>query len=366
MPDPTPDPHDVVVLTQALVQLETVNPPGQEEASMKLCAGLLEQAGFVCRLVPHGKDRASLVATRGTTPGLCFSGHLDTVPLGLAAWNQPPLGGKIVGDRLYGRGSSDMKGGVAAFIAAASATEAPCSIVLTSGEETGCDGARWLVEADVLPPATAMVVGESTDNQPVAGHKGALWLELTTQGVTAHGATPELGRNAIAAMAPTLVRLTAWQPDHAHKDMGRATCNIGRISAGINTNSVPDLCRLGGDLRSVAGLDHDRLMQEVQALCDAEVAISTVLDLPAVWTEPSDPWFAKACALVLAATEHDALRPSVNYFTDASVLQSVMGVPVMILGPGQVDQPHVTDEYVRVPRLVEAVALYAALIEASV
>lgn len=358
--------ESVTALTRHLLAFDTVNPPGQEAASMRFCAAALEKAGFACRLIDHGADRAGLVATRGDRPGLCFSGHLDTVPLGQARWSHPPLGGEIVGDRLYGRGSSDMKGGVAAFIAAAQQTTAPASVILTSGEETGCEGARWLAEAKALPPARGMVVGESTDNQPVAGHKGALWLDLVTEGVTAHGATPELGRNAIAAMAPTLARLAHWQPDHAHPDMGRATCNIGTIRAGINTNSVPDRCRLGLDLRSVTGVGHDGLRQEVRAQCDAGVGIETLLDLPAVWTDPSDPWFGSACSLVLQHTEHTELRPSVNYFTDASVLQPGMQVPVMILGPGQVDQPHVTDEYVRVSRLVEAVALYAALIEAPV
>jgi succinyl-diaminopimelate desuccinylase len=355
----------VIALTRQLLAFDTINPPGQEAACVRFCARALETAGFTCQVIDHLPERSSLIAVRGEAPGLCFSGHLDTVPLGHMAWNCAPFDGEITDDRLYGRGSSDMKGGVAAFIVAAQATTAPASVILTSGEETGCDGARWLTETTALPPARAMVVGESTDNQPVAGHKGALWLELTSHGVTAHGATPDLGRNAITALAPTRARLAGWQPDYAHAEMGRATCNLGTLSAGINTNSVPDHCRLTVDLRSVVGVSHEALTAELRALCGAEVSIKPIIDLPPVWTDPSERWFRDACQTVIGMTDHNALRSSVNYFTDASLLQPAMGVPVMILGPGQVDQPHVTDEYVRIPRLVEAVALYSSLIEAS-
>lgn len=364
--------QNVTALTQRLVAFDTVNPPGQEIQAMRFCADLLAEIGFECRLTDHGQARASLIATRGATRtddgGLCFSGHLDTVPLGRALWTHSPHAGDVTDGRLYGRGSSDMKGGVAAFIIAAAKTppNIGISMILTAGEETGCDGARWLRAANTLPRAKAMIVGESTDNQPVAGHKGALWLKLSTQGRSAHGAMPDLGENAIARMAPTLARLCTYTPGLAHPRMGAATCNIGTIQAGINTNSVPDLCELTVDLRSVEGVAHARLLADVSALCDPAVRIETIIDLPAVWTDPEQPWFAAATKTVCALTEHQSSRDCVNYFTDASILKPAMGdLPVMILGPGQVDQPHVTDEYVRVSRLVEAVEIYAALILAS-
>lgn len=244
---------DVVALTRALIGFDTINPPGREAPAMRFCQELLERAGFACRLIDHGKHRASLIAERGPGGGLCFSGHLDTVPLGRAPWSREAHGGAVEGDRLYGRGSSDMKGGVAAFLVAAARSGAPVTVLLTAGEETGCDGARWLAEAGRLPRVRAMIVGESTGNRPLAGHKGALWLKLSTEGRTAHGAAPHLGINAIGLMATTLARLTGWQPEAHHPRMGRATANLGTIRAGINVNSVPDLCELTVDLRSVEG-----------------------------------------------------------------------------------------------------------------
>ncbi|WP_281981379.1 M20 family metallopeptidase [Thalassorhabdomicrobium marinisediminis] len=360
--------QDVVALTRRLIAFDTINPPGQEAAAMQFCADLLREAGFECHIRDFGGDRAGLIGTRGAGRGICFSGHLDTVPLGRAQWRHPPFEGALRDGRLYGRGSSDMKGGVAAFMVAAARTtpDTPASIILTPGEETGCEGARWLVDTEKLPAATGMIVGESTDNQPVAGHKGVVWLKLTSTGRTAHGATPELGENAIAKMAPTLARLCQYAPNYHHSRMGNATCNVGTIQAGKNTNSVPDLCEVTVDLRSVSGVDHDVLIEEVKALLDSDVSISPLIDLPNVWTEPGDPWFAKANEIALSFTEHENTRDCVNYFTDASILKPAMGdLPIMILGPGQIDQPHVTDEYVRVSRLIESVDIYAALMSAG-
>lgn len=359
---------DVIALTQSLISFDTINPPGQEAEAMQFCASLLETIGLDYRLIDHGNGRSSLVAQRGSGGGLCFSGHLDTVPLGGATWTYPPHEGRIVDAKIYGRGSSDMKGGVAAFMVAAaqSPRDLPLSIILTAGEETGCDGAHWLAEAGELPKVGALIVGESTDNHPLAGHKGALWLKLQARGRTAHGATPELGVNAINAMSATLSRLGPFQPDVVHPMMGRATCNLGTLQAGININSVPDLCELTVDLRSVQGVTHAQLKQAVRDRCDPELKMETLLDLPSVWTDPNDAWFASAAAMVRTITGQAEGPACATYFTDASILKPALGdPPVMILGPGQVDQPHGTDEYVRVSRLVEAVGIYAALIASS-
>lgn len=363
------DEADVVELTRRLVAFDTVNPPANEADAIAFCASFLTSFGFACQVVDHGDRRASLIAVRGHVgkQALCFSGHLDTVPLGRSPWSVPAHEGRIVEDRLYGRGSSDMKGGIAAFLVAA-ARSAPqanggLSVILTAGEETGCDGARWLAEVGALPEAGAIIVGESTGNQALAGHKGVLWLKLSAHGKTTHGATPELGINAIARMAPSLGRLAQFKPDVSHPEMGQATCNLGTLSAGINVNSVPDLCELCVDLRSVAGVTHAELAARVRALCDPEIEMETLLDLAAVWTDPAQPWFARAAARTREVTGQMAGMACANYFTDASILQPAMGAPpVMILGPGSVDQPHSTDEYVRIPRLIEAVEVYSALI----
>lgn len=361
--------RDVVALTQALIGFNTVNQPGQEAAIMAFLADGLGEAGFDCTLIPHAEGRASLIATKGlgTDLPLCFSGHLDTVPLGLAPWSHAPFGGEIEGDRLYGRGGTDMKGGVAAFVVAAiQAGDVPggIALVLTAGEETGSEGARWLTAAGHLPQAGALVIAEPTANRALAGHKGALWLRLVTQGVTAHGSTPHLGENAILKVAPTLQFLSGFDPGCTHPVMGDATVNLGTISGGLNTNSVPDRCEMTVDLRSVPGIEHAVLRERIAAGVGDEVTIEPVIDLPSVWTDPAQPWLARTIATAAEIAGADTRPAAAAYFTDASILTPAMGnLPTVILGPGEPDQAHKTDEYVLISRLREAVEIYVRMLD---
>ncbi len=356
-------------LTQRLVQFDTINPPGNEAECIRFAADFLERVGFLCELIEHEQGRASLIATRDLGGGLpiCFSGHLDTVPLGLAPWSVDPFAGEMHGDRLYGRGSSDMKGGVAAFLHAVSRVgkvKGGIIVILTAGEETGCDGARWLVKENALPEVGAMIVGESTDNQVFYGHKGVLWMRAKCLGKAAHGATPELGENAIKKAIPLLAKLAAFDPGGSHAAMGQATANLGTIHGGININSVPDICEVTIDIRSVPGMSHKDLQQEIDVLVEGIGEAETVLDLPPVWTDPKCPWCVRVEKNVTNLTGVRQQSAAVKYFTDAALLKQALGnPPTIILGPGSLDQPHTTDEYVSIANLQEAASLYHSLLE---
>src|SRR4051812_23961396 len=190
-------PIDPIELSRELVAFNTINPPGRELACIRHLENILTAAGLATSVHGFGQDRANLIARIGGhdgKPPLCFTGHVDTVPLGNAAWSVDPFAGAIMEGKLYGRGSSDMKCGVAAFVAAMcgiadqlihSATGVV--LVITAGEEIGCEGAFLLARDGVLGRAGAIVVAEPTSNVAVVGHKGALWLRAITTGVTAHG-----------------------------------------------------------------------------------------------------------------------------------------------------------------------------------
>jgi len=167
-----------VELTQQLVRFKTINPPGDESACAESLATLLEGAGFVVNVVPFGDGRAQLIAQIGGVSGklpIGFTGHLDTVPLGAQPWSVDPLAAEMVDGKLYGRGSSDMKSGVAAFVSAcrALADRLPGSpgvvLLITAGEETGCTGAAALAGGTIgLPQVGASCCGR-TDREPFAG-----------------------------------------------------------------------------------------------------------------------------------------------------------------------------------------------------
>jgi succinyl-diaminopimelate desuccinylase len=361
---------NAVEMTQALVRMNTINTPGDESSCTRYLAELLEPHGFTCTLTELSPGRASLIASLGD-PGkglpLAFTGHVDVVPLGDAPWTQAPFGGEIVNGKLYGRGSSDMKAGVAAFVCAALdcseqiAGTAGITLIITAGEETGCEGAFHMAsQPGLLKPAGALLVAEPSYNNPLAGHKGALWLKAKAKGITAHGSMPQHGDNAVYKIARAALSLQAFDFHcPAHPQMGRPTLNVGLISGGLNVNSVPDAAELTIDIRSVAGQSHAAVQQAVQQAVGDEITLEIMIDLPPVYTSPESAWVQR----VMQLCDSTQTPGTVTYFTDAAALLAPLGnPPTLILGPGETHLAHQTDEYCEVSRIEEAYDLYRRMI----
>lgn len=365
---------DGLQLTRKLVGFDTINPPGRERPCIEYIAGLLQRAGFETSYHEYDVDRTSLVARLPATAAgrrpIVFSGHIDTVPLGLASWSVSPFEGEVHGGRLYGRGSSDMKSGVAACILAAlnlaqrQQRGADVVVVISAGEETGCDGVLHLArQAGALGECGALLVAEPTDNRPMIGHKGALWIELLFGGVTAHGSMPERGDNAIHKACAAIDALRAFDFGvGAHPVMGGPSLNIGTMSAGMNVNSVPDSARVGVDIRTVVGQTNAGVRDALSALLGPDVGIETLTDMDHVYTDPDDPWIRA----VFAATEQVLGGPveveTASYFSDASVLKPAYGEPpTVIMGPGTMAMAHQTDEYCEIARIDACVEVFSAI-----
>lgn len=362
---------DAIALTQKLVQFETCNPPGHEEACARFIDKIMQEAGFDVKQHAFAAGRPSLIA-RGpgasNRPPICLSGHLDTVPLGEAEWTRDPLAGTIEGDRLYGRGSSDMKSGVAAMVVAACAVgpHPEVCLILTAGEENGCEGAQFLADQGLLPvPIGALVVGEPTANAPLVGHKGVLWLEIALSGRAAHGSTPELGDNAVYKAARLVQKLEAFQFDVApHSVLGAPTLNVGTIRGGANINSVPDLAVIGVDIRSVPGMRHAEIIEAVEGCSEETMRITPLADMASVASDPTHGWMQTVFDVVAAHTGQRPVPQGASYFTDAAALRSVgQPPPTVILGPGEPSQAHQTDEFVCLSRIDAAVAIYSSLLQ---
>jgi succinyl-diaminopimelate desuccinylase len=367
-------PIDPVELSRELIAFNTINPPGNELGCIRHLEKILADAGLETSLQNFAPDRANLIARTGgagSKPPLCFTGHVDTVPLGNAGWSVEPFAGEIIDGKMYGRGSTDMKCGVAAFVAAVGNMSeqlegtAGAVLVITAGEETGCEGAFHLARAGILGPAGAIVVAEPTSNAALVGHKGALWLRLTLKGVTAHRSMPHLGVNAAFKAAHVLTALETFQFNVApHPYLGSPTLNVGTVRAGLNVNSVPDLAEIGIDIRSIPGLEHSRIQQHLKAELGDEVSLEPIVDVGAVWTDPSSPWIKDVYGIVRDVTGEDAgsTPRTAPYFTDASALTPALGnPPTIILGPGEAAKAHQTDEYCSVQRIGEASEIYARL-----
>lgn len=361
---------EAVALTRRLVQFDTVNPPGNERACAEHLGALLERAGFNVSYHEFAERRASLVARLGGAADrapLCFTGHIDTVPIGAMPWSVDPFAADVRDGRLYGRGSSDMKSGVAAFVTAVRALAPRLArgpgvvLVITAGEETGCEGAYHLAASDgVLGQAGAIVVAEPSANYPYVGHKGALWLRARTRGVTAHGSMPERGVNAIHKAARAVTRLARYAFDaEAHPVLGRPTLNVGTIRGGMNINSVPDQAEIGVDIRTIPGQEPEALRAGLGDYLGDEVELEPIMQAGSMWTEPTDAWIQEVYRIMAPLLGETPQARAATYFTDASALTPACGgPPTVVLGPGEPGMAHQTDEYCLIERIEQAVEAY--------
>jgi succinyl-diaminopimelate desuccinylase len=363
---------DPRALTRELLAFNTINPPGMERACAQRLGKELESAGFRVAYHEFAEGRTSFIATIGGAqkPPICFTGHIDTVPLGAAHWHHDPFAGETDGDRMYGRGSTDMKSGIAAFVAAAVelapllAKSPGIVIVITAGEEIGCEGAKYLADRKLLDRAGAIVVAEPTANYPYIGHKGLAWFEIETEGVTAHGSMPEVGDNAILKMARVIGDLEKFRfPVDDHAVMGKPTLNVGTIRGGLNTNSVPDEARITVDTRTVPGVDHAHLCASLESLLAPRGAhVRKIVDTPSLYTEPSNEWVQEVFEICTPFLDGRPTPKTITFSTDGSDLKRGFGgPPAVILGPGEPKLAHQTDEWCSMQRIDQSVDMFRSI-----
>lgn len=364
-------------LTRDLLHFNTINPPGMERDCARHLGKLLEAAGFEVKYHEFAPSRTSVVATIGgrqEKPPICFTGHIDIVPLGMAAWSKDPFAGETDGDQLFGRGSTDMKSGIAAFVVAAiklapHLKNAPgIVLVLTASEEVGCEGAKYLAEEKLLDRAGAIVVAEPTSNYPYIGHKGLIWVEIETKGKTAHASMPEQGENAILKMGKVIDALDGFDWKHhcgidCHHVMGKPSMNIATVHGGLNTNSVPDSVKLTVDMRTVPGIDHVHLCHSIEQLIGDTGTLRKIVETPPLYSEP-DEWIESVFDAATPFIDGRPTAKTIMFSTDGADLKRAYleksggNVPTVIIGPGQPEMAHQTDEWCSVDRIDKSVEIF--------
>jgi succinyl-diaminopimelate desuccinylase len=356
-----------------LVRFKSVNPPGDERAIAAFAADYLREAGLEVELISHGPQRASVLAKlrgQGRKPGLLYSAHLDTVPVGHETWLHDPFSGDVADHKVWGRGSADMKGGMAVIMTMARILaqarlplEGDLILGLTAGEEVDSLGAMALAGRPNLGPVQAVVVAEPSSNQLYIAEKGALHVEIATYGKTAHGSMPELGRNAVMMMVALLAELErlpiAFDP---HPMLGGFTRSINTIAGGIKTNVVPDQCIATVDMRTVPGQNHQDILRRIEELIadfkakitDFSAGVRILNDRPPITTPPDDPMVHHFTDIITQITGRRPIPKGVRYFTDAVAFVPVLKAPMIICGPGQAGLAHQPNEYVEIDKLVES------------
>jgi acetylornithine deacetylase/succinyl-diaminopimelate desuccinylase family protein len=294
-------------------------------------------------------------------------------------WSSDPLGGQIVDGKLYGLGSADMKGGLAAM-AVACVTLARAKIPLQGtlvfavviDEENRGTGAQRLVESGLK--ADWAVIGEPTGNTPVIVSNGQINFELTLHGQAGHGSTPTSGRNAIVDgihLANAILKYAEQNlRGRTHPLVGDASLNIGTFYGGVQTSIIPDTCKITIDRRVVPGETTVNAIQEMEDILSGvranfpglAVEMSIPYCLPPVEISSDSPVVQSLCS---AAAAFDRLgqgrRPDLagmRATTDAATLAGKGGIPTVVFGPGRIAQAHKPDEFVAVDELVNAAYIY--------
>jgi acetylornithine deacetylase len=307
---------------------------------------------------------------------LLFEAHQDTVPV--VGMTIDPFRPDIREGRLYGRGSCDIKGGMAAMLVAFSrlAAERPAGMptilmASTMNEEDGHSGADALsglwasVSADSFVPRRpdAAIIAEPTQLQVVVAHKGVVRWRLHTRGRATHSSQPQLGINAIYKIAPVLAALERYQRDvmtqvPAHPRCGRPTLSVGMINGGVSVNTVPDCCTIEIDRRLIPGEDPDKAYRHVLDFVANEVGDEAIIhDSPYLASrglaDDANSGVADAVMRAAKTANVDSQIVGVPYGTNASSIAAA-GVPSIVFGPGSIDQAHTADEWVSLAEVERA------------
>ena len=306
------------------------------------------RSNVIARLRPKNKIQKTIL----------LAPHMDTVGADGTKFIPQRKNG-----RLHGRGACDTKGSVAAMLCAlcelAKSKSRPAETeIIFAGlidEEQTQAGSRAFAASGFK--ADLAIVGEPTKLQVVTAHKGSLWLHLETQGQSAHGATPHLGKNAVHEMARVVCALetdyAARLKKRKHKLLGAATVNVGKISGGTQPNIVPDSCVIEVDRRTLPGETEKSVRAEISKLLAAKklsAKISSAKLAPALPLE-TDLKLPLVQSFLRSVKQ---TRPrGVDYFCDAAVL-SAAGMPSVVFGPGDIAQAHTADEWISLAELERA------------
>ena len=372
---------DARALTRALVQVDSRNPtlaagaPGERPCALVL-RDVLDAWGFRTELHDAAPGRPNLVARIGGEPGtgsrsLMFNGHLDVV--GVEGMVHPPFDAHERDGRLYGRGSADMKGGIAAMCAAAlravlAGARGEIIVAAVADEEYESLGTRALLARGAR--ADACVVTEPTRLAIMPAHRGFVWLEIEIAGRAAHGSRWDIGVDAIRHAGLLLAELDAYDaeilPARTHPLLGRGSLHASLIEGGIGMSTYPDRCVLKLERRTIPGESPDGIVAEVRAACDRVGARRATFAAEVrllVSQGPSDVAvdspLVRGLETALRAERERVAIEGMSAWTDAALLNEA-GIPAVCFGPGDISLAHAAEEYIPLVEIDRAAAVLAS------
>lgn len=364
---------EVVKLTQELVKIPSENPVGTEETISDFIFNWFKELNLDVTREEVEPGRYNIVAKllgNDKEPNLLYIAHMDTVSAG-EGWTYGPFSAKIVNGKLYGRGSADMKGGVAAAMVAfkriALRKEKPkrSFIFIASVDEEGIEmkGALAAIDRGWAKKSSYVIATEPTRLAVMLAHKGVLWYEIISHGKASHAGNPQLGVDANHAMAEILSALKKIVNELPYNDnlVGKPTVSIGKISGGVKTNIVSSECRAEIDLRIVVPMTIAKSKQIIEKAVNEGIknvpGASATFRLfnnerPPIKAAEDSPLVAAVAESVKKVTNKDPEFKGLPGYTDASIIGARTGCPHCIsFGPANMAQAHSIDEYAPIEQL---------------
>ena len=371
-------------LLRDMIAIPSVNPmrahSGEhvEKEMANFIETVLLRAGIDCKRqqVAEGRDNVIGIvhSTRNDRNGLMLNSHMDTVPVDNMSIK--PFDPVVRNGFVFGRGSCDAKGSIAAMLAAvidyANQSERLASVVFAAmaDEEFGFSGSWKLIEDSW--PVSACIVGEPTQLRRVIAHKGIVRWRINIHGLSAHGATPELGRNAVYDAARVVLALEDYGQQMAarepHPLLSHSTLNVGKLAGGQAVNIVPDKCVLEVECRLLPGEDGRQMLHDCEQFLRERLDESVQLDFeqPYLTDPPLETAASAAIVAGLARSQQETIGfekevAGANYGTDGSKL-SRAGIQTVVCGPGNIAQAHTANEFVEIEQVELATRMYGHML----
>ncbi len=376
----------VLTILDRLVAFDTVS----RHSNLPLMAyvrGYLTEHGIEHTVLPSPDGaKANVFATIGPAdqPGIILSGHTDVVPVDGQIWTYDPFKLTRVGSRVYGRGTSDMKGYVACMLAIAPVLAArnlrqPIHLALSYDEEIGCTGVPFLIDhiRDLGLPLEAALIGEPSSMGVVNGHKGSASFRTTVTGLSCHSSRPDIGVSAILHAMEIIGHLTAYaaklaaEPDSVGVfDPPYTTLTINTMHGGTAQNAIPGDCRFEWDVRATRRGRVEEVRAAYQEYVDKvalpamharfpDASITTSKNYDAATMVPQPGCAAESLARALTGANS---ATSVPYCSEAGFFQAA-GIPSVICGPGDIAQAHTADEFIEISQLTACMQVLHRLVD---
>ena len=355
-------------LLRSLIQIKSVNPPGNENQIANFIKKFLLKNNIHSELVPLEEGRSSVIAKiEGEEErNITLCGHLDTVRVKEEDWTKPAFQGLIENGKMYGRGASDMKGGVAAILYAAAllkrrgiVPKKTVQLTLTADEEWGYRGAKNLLDGGYFDRTDFLIITEPSNLQVSTGEKGELWIRAKFYGKSAHGSTPDVGVNTIIPGSEFVANVTERYEKIFEADpfWGKTSMNIGQFHGGVQVNIVPNYSEIQLDFRVISEEDKEKAVELVRKTGE-EIAKKYKVRFteeifnyhPPIFTSPDNPYVEK---FLQAAGIKEVIIT--KYCTDGATILPIKKMPFIIFGPGDIAQAHQNDEYIELESLHRAV-----------